>query len=92
MTWRFTAPASQGTNDWSETFLLVDTPGFPDCNTTMMIDASKRLWLFWPIILANTWESCLTEYRTSNDYQRGGPPKWDGRAIIPLAPPDLLKR
>lgn len=77
----------KGRNDWSESFLLVDTPGFPDCNTTMMIDAKKRLWLFWPIILANTWESCLTEYRISSDYQGEGAPKWEWQGIIPLAPP-----
>ncbi len=82
----------KGKNDWSEPFLLVDTPGFPDCNTTMMIDAQKRLWLFWPIILANTWESCLTEYRTSSDYQGDGAPKWEWQGIIPLIPPRFAEK
>ncbi len=77
----------KGKNDWSEPFLMVDTPGFPDCNTTMMIDAQKRLWLFWPIILANSWESCLTEYLASSDYEKDGAPKWDWQGIIPLIPP-----
>jgi predicted neuraminidase len=76
-----------GTNTWSEAVLLVDTPGFPDCNTAMMIDANQRLWLFWPVILANSWESCLTEYLVSSDYQADGPPKWDWHGIIPLIPP-----
>src|SRR5687767_11976687 len=34
-------------NNWSEPFLMVDTPGFPDGNTAMFIDGRKRLWLFW---------------------------------------------
>ena len=60
--------------------LLVDTPGFPDCNTTMFIDPKGKLWLFWPVILANSWESCLTHYRVSSDYQGDGPRSGTGRA------------
>ena len=29
----------------------------------MFIDPSGRLWLMWPTILANTWESALMKYR-----------------------------
>src|SRR5947208_4361948 len=70
----------KGAEHWSEPFLLADNPGFPDCNTTLFIDAKQRLWLFWPVILANTWESCLTNYRRAADYQADGPPKreWQG--------------
>src|SRR5947208_1956927 len=46
-----------GESQWSDAFLMADTPGFPDCNTCMMIDRRKQLWLFWPTVLANTWES-----------------------------------
>jgi arylsulfatase A len=76
----------KGANTWSDAFLLVDTPGFPDCNTTMMIDGQKRLWLFWPVVLANSWESCLTHYRVSSDYEGDGPPKWQWQGSIPLKP------
>lgn len=82
----------KGTNTWSEAFLMADTPGFPDCNTAMMVDSQKRLWLFWPLILANSWESCLTQYRVSNDYQGDGPPKWDWQGSIPLAPPRFAEK
>lgn len=82
----------KGTNTWSDAFLLVDTPGFPDCNTTMMIDAQQRLWLFWPIVLANSWESCLTEYLVSSDYQQDGPPRWEQQGIIPLIPPRFVEK
>ena len=57
---------------WSEPFLMVDTPGFPDGNTAMFIDSRQRLWLFWPIILANSWESCITSYRVSINYELEG--------------------
>jgi predicted neuraminidase len=74
---------------WGEAFLLADTPGFPDCNTTLFVDKQNRLWLFWPVILANSWESCLTHYRVSSDYQKDGPPQWDWQGVIALKPRDF---
>lgn len=71
---------------WSETFLMVDTPGFPDGNTAMFIDSRQKLWLFWPIVLANTWESCITGYRLASDYEAGGAPKWDWQGQVLLKP------
>jgi hypothetical protein len=68
---------------------MADRPGFPDCNTTMMIDQRERLWLFWPTIIANTWESCLTNYRVSSDYTAAGPPKWEREGLILLKPDDF---
>ena len=44
---------AKGASTWSEPFVMADNPGFPDCNTCMMIDKNKKLWLFWPIILDN---------------------------------------
>jgi predicted neuraminidase len=76
----------KGTDRWSEPFLMADHPGFPDCNTTMFIDRHKRLWLFWPIILDNTWSSCLTNYRVAKDYEGDGPPKWDWQGVLFLKP------
>jgi predicted neuraminidase len=85
----FGARRRKGSDEWSEAFLLADVPGFPDCNTTLFIDGQERLWLFWPTILANTWESCLTNYRVSQDYQGDGPPEWDWQGIILLKPIDF---
>lgn len=81
-----------GSDEWSEPFLMVDTPGFPDGNTVLWIDGQERLWLFWPLIIANTWESCLTEYRYSSDYQGEGAPKWDWQGIIPLKPVNFKEK
>ena len=79
----------KGSREWSKDFLMADFPGFPDCNTCMMIDSEQRLWLFWPLILANSWESALTNFLVSRDYLGDGAPKWDQNGIIPLKPDDF---
>lgn len=78
-----------GSAQWSEPFVMADTPGFPDCNTCMMIDSADRLWLFWPTILANTWESCLTNYCVSTDHAGPGVPRWTRSGLILLKPENL---
>jgi predicted neuraminidase len=79
----------KGSAHWSEPFLLADTPGFPDGNTALFIDAQQRLWLFWPVILDNTWESCLTNYRVATAYAREGAPQWDWQGVLYLKPQDF---
>ena len=76
----------KGTTTWSEPFVMADTLGFPDCNTTMHIDGQGRLWLFWPTILANSWESCITNYRVASQYTGDGAPKWEWQGVILLKP------
>ena len=85
----FGARKKHGEAAWSEPFVMADTPGFPDCNTCMMIDDEDRLWLFWPTIIANTWESCLTNYRTSREYSGPGSPTWERNGLILLKPNDF---
>ena len=85
----FGARKRAGQSKWSDPFLLADTPNFPDCNTCMMIDGKQRLWLFWPIIIANSWESCLTNLLVSEDYQRELVPKWNRKDTILLKPYDF---
>lgn len=72
--------------NWSAPFVLADTPGFPDCNPILFVDAGRRLWLFWPMIIANQWHTALLKYRVSEDYRRPGPPRWrinDSLVLIP---------
>jgi len=80
----------KGRQTWSDAFLMADTPGFPDGNTAMFIDRRRRLWLFWPVILANTWESCITSYRIASSYQKAGPPKWEWQGQIFLKPESFV--
>jgi predicted neuraminidase len=82
----------KGEATWSEPFLMADYPGFPDCNTCMMVDRHGRLWLFWPTILANSWESCLTNFRVASDYAGPGAPVWQRQGLIVLKPEDLEAR
>jgi len=68
----------KATSQWTKPFPMADTPGFPDTNCCMIIDHEKTLWLFWPTIQANLWESALMKVKTSTDYMMPeGPPKWD---------------
>lgn len=82
----FGARRRSGQEKWSEAFLMADTPGFPDGNTAMFVDARKRLWLFWPIVIANSWESCVTSYRVSSRYEVAGAPKWEWQGQVFLKP------
>ncbi len=83
------ARLAKGASEWSEAFLMADRLGFPDCNTCMMIDRHQRLWLFWPTILANTWESCLTNFRVASDYTGSGAPRWERDGLVLLKPDDF---
>lgn len=76
----------RGTRQWSPRFTLADTPGYPDTNPCLLIDPHRRLWLFWPTILANRWESALMKYRVSSDYRRDGPPRWESAEILHITP------
>ncbi len=82
----------KGDSVWSDSFVMADTPGFPDTNACMIIDPKKRLWLFWPTILANQWESALMKYNISSNYQRNlGAPVWESEHVMPLKPgPEFL--
>jgi predicted neuraminidase len=81
----------RGQRQWSELFLMVDTPGFPDGNTAMHVDGKNRLWLFWPVVLANTWQSCITSYRVASKYEGSGTPRWDWQGQILLKPQSFVE-
>lgn len=81
------------TDKWSEPFLLADTPGFPDTNPVLYVDKQKRLFLFWPAIIANQWETALMKYRISTNYeQKSGPPKWEYQDNILLIPRNIVEK
>ncbi len=82
----------RGESKWGEPFVLADTPGFPDCNTALFLDDQQRFWLFYPTILANSWESCLTNFKVSSRYGTPGLPQWDREGLILLKPEDFSER
>ncbi len=81
-----------GENEWTKPFVLADTPGFPDCNTALFIDRDERLWLFYPTILANTWESCLTNFKVAKQFAAPEAPIWEREAMILLKPDDFAEQ
>ena len=76
------ARQKRGARNWGATFVMEDTPGYPDTNPTLFIDPKKRLWLLWTTILANRWETGLLKYRISADYQKAGPPQWGPSEVL----------
>lgn len=76
----------KGATTWSRRFLMADTPGYPDTNCTMFIDPSNRLWLLWPTILANEWETALMKYRIATRYNLEGPPRWESNEVLHITP------
>lgn len=81
----------RGSTQWTEPFVMADQPDFPDCNTCMHVDKSGCLWLFWPTIIANSWESCLTRYKIANpeDLKSSGAPRWSSEGLVLLKPQDF---
>ncbi|MSU24240.1 MAG: neuraminidase (sialidase)-like protein [Opitutus sp.] len=76
----------RGAAGWDERFEMADTPAFPDTNCCMFIDPQQRLWLIWPTILDNHWESALLKYRRSDDYAGPGAPRWKWQDVIHVKP------
>ncbi len=82
----------KGDTAWSATFLMADTPGFPDVNPMMFMDTKARLWLMWYPVLANQWDSSLPKYRISEDFEKPGAPVWSWQDILLVKPGDKTER
>ena len=80
------ARLKRGEKKWSERFVMADTPNYPDTNCAMFIDPQGRLWLLWPTILANRWETALMKYRISTNYLGDGPPIWSVNEVLHITP------
>jgi predicted neuraminidase len=87
----FGARKANDAQRWGAAFLMADTPGFPDCNTCMMVDRRERLWLFWPVIIANSWESSLTHFKVADNcgVADDSCPLWSRSGTILLRPDDF---
>ncbi len=83
------ARKKKGKDVWSEPVVWADTPEFPDCNTALILDGKQQLWLFYPTIIANSWESCLTNFKVSADFEHEDPPVWNREGILFLKPDDF---
>jgi predicted neuraminidase len=81
----------KGAKSWSEPFTMADQPGFPDCNTCLHVDSQGKLWLFWPTIIANSWESCLTRFQVAANCSesKSDAIQWDSQGLVLLKPDDF---
>ncbi|MEP6755467.1 MAG: sialidase family protein, partial [Chthonomonadales bacterium] len=76
-----------GNGNWSDVFEMAKTPGFPDMNPCLTVDPNRKLWLIWPIVLDNHWESALLKVKTAKKYEGGNSaPQWDMSEDIHLKP------
>lgn len=81
------------TEKWSARFPVVDVPGFPDCNPILWVDPQKRLWLFWPTIVANEWHTSVLQYRRTSKYpQPGKEIQWEDGGVVLFEPRNFEAR
>jgi len=67
----------RGSRQWTPRYTIADVKGFPDCNPALFLDRKNRLWLIWPTILANLWETALLNLRITSELDRlWEPPTW----------------
>lgn len=71
---------------WGPRMTMADTPGHPDTNPSLFLDARQRLWLVYPTILANLWESALLKVHVSSRYLGKGVPQWDRQEVLHVTP------
>ncbi len=80
------ARKKKGAKEWSAPFVLADVPDFPDTNPTLFVDSKKRLWLYWQTIVANRWETAVTQIRIASNPGRDGVPHWDSSEPLFVKP------
>ncbi|MCP5111936.1 MAG: neuraminidase (sialidase)-like protein, partial [bacterium] len=66
----------KGAKKWQPRYTLADVPNFPDTNPALFLDSRERLWLLWPVIVANQWHTALMKYKISSNYATD-PPTWE---------------
>jgi len=87
------ARLKKGASEWSETFLLADTPMLSDNNPCLFIDQWERLWLFYYTLLGcpeESWDTAFLRYKISSDYQDDSKPiVWEIQNDLPVIPNGL---
>src|SRR5690554_4441339 len=82
-----------GSQSWSEPFVMADVKEFPDINPVLFVDGKDRLWLIWYTVMANQWETSLLKYRISENYlEMPGAPQWDWQEVLHVKPGDKAER
>jgi predicted neuraminidase len=83
----------KGQENWSETFLLADTPMLSDNNPCLFIDKDKRLWLFYYTLLGSpeeAWDTAFIRYKISTEYIHPGESIiWQSEQDLAVIPTNL---
>ncbi|MDI1324115.1 MAG: exo-alpha-sialidase [Algoriphagus sp.] len=82
------ARLKKGDKNWSEPFLMADTPNLPDCNPVLFLNQKGKIFLVWIAVQANRWEHSVLRVRTSENYADSGAPIWNWQDNILLNPGD----
>lgn len=80
------ARLSKGVKNWSEPFLMAETPNLPDGNPVLFFNSKEKLFLVWHVLQAEVWHAAVLKVRTSVDYSGEGPPVWVWQDNILLNP------
>jgi predicted neuraminidase len=80
------ARLKKGQKNWSEPFLMADTPHIPDCNPVLFLNSSGKLFLVWIAVQANLWEQSILRFKTSVNFDKDGAPEWNWQDNILLKP------
>ncbi|MCA9442980.1 MAG: exo-alpha-sialidase [Candidatus Omnitrophica bacterium] len=80
------ARKSSGTDQWTEPFVLADTPNLPDLNPVLFVDPQGRLWLFYSTYLDNSITGVLVKFCIASDHGKTGPPSWDEHGVLHCQP------
>jgi predicted neuraminidase len=81
------ARKNMGSQGWSRSFTMADSPNFPDGNPIVFLDRKQQLWLVWSMIVANDWRTSFLKFRVSADYRgRDKTPVWKIGDTLLFAP------
>lgn len=81
------ARLAKGATQWSPTFLMADTPDYPDCNPALFAAPDRTIWLFYPTILDHHWEGALLKFAVArDDGTKSGPPAWFREGVVHVTP------
>ena len=78
----------KGATTWTPPFKMADTPGYPDTNPTLFVDRGSKLWLLYPTILANEWQTALMKVHTATRWPVGRAPQWEHSEVMHVTPGD----
>ena len=79
----------KGATSWGESFVLSDTPGYPDMNPSIFVGPDRSFWLVYPTVLDHRWEGALLKYFVADANAiplEPRPPVWKRQGVFHVTP------